>query len=446
MIRLVDVMKNSKQSGTFLQSRFIYSSGPNILLVLLGLLFITLVILVSNWDSFIYLIIAGGVLAFIFARQFQKLNRWIKLGRDAVFFDPLYFYSVKQFEIQIIPLIDYLDSDISLSADKHNYLARFHFKSCTILLICSSLKDHKFLNFRESITNYIRLIKRSPESSKTPREFDLTFQDKLNANQNPLLITAFSIIVLFFTLQIIIDSNLYKIAIGINTPTGFRSYLKEERNLRHRDEARFKIKEIYNYYISQYSEKAGTSLGASSFKQVLEYHRDKDLYNLKLIFTSKSEVANISTSGYNVVSITQSFSPEKNISRQNEVLNALNSSLGTIFPNDIVTLASESIDELPRLQVYYTYINKDNSLYYSEKEENVAEYLRTWYYGIEIDWYFSLFVPPKETPIFRFNLVSQPAPRFTSESFSADAVYNNMAFSAFNDFKSEFQRQFFIGE
>jgi hypothetical protein len=443
MLQLADVISNAKQSKTFLQSSFNASSGPNVLIVLAGIIFILSTAICSFWNRYIILIIIGGILIYLLARQFQKLIRWKRLGRNSVFFDPLFFYSVKPNSLEIFPLIDYLDSDIVLAADKKNYFARFHFKNGTILQTSNSPKDVNTLNFQNSLSNYSRIVKQSPDGSKFPRKFELTLKDKLNANQFPLIICAFGIILLFFILPIIIDFNQFKEAKDLNTATSYRAYLSNPNNIRHRDEVRFRIKTIYNIYINEYAKKTTNSLGAKSFQQVLEYLRDKDLYNLRLIFKSTSGVANTSKPGFNIVPITQSFSSEKIISHQEDVLSTLNSTLGTIFPSDIITLASENFKELPRLEIFYHYSNKENSFYYSEKEETLQENLRTWYYGIEINWSFSLYIPTKDFPIYTFDLTSKPAPRFTSESFSPDAVYNNMIISAFDDFKSEFSRQFF---
>jgi hypothetical protein len=442
MAQLSETIFNSKQSRTYLQALILNRPYPNVWIILLGLIFCIITIENSSWQgSYLYLLF-GGVLAFLITWQIQKWIRWKKLGKDAVFFDPLYFTSIKGEELEIIPLSDYLSADIMLSSDRLTYLARFHFKGKTVLQTCASNIDINVLNFQSKLFQYSTIVRQSKEGTKVPRYLSESFVDKISANQNPIIITGFILILLFFTIPIIIDSNQFNTAKDLNTATSYRSYLSEPKNIRHRDEARIFIKKIYNLYLNKYANQAVNSKGANSFQKVLEYLRDKNLYSLRLIFLSKSEVSDISNYEYQTVSVTPSFSLEKNISRQDDVSSALKSSLGTIFPSDVLTLATEDVEELPKLEVSYTYKNQENSLYYSEKEENIPEKSRTWYYGIEIDWYFKLFIPTQKNSLYEFKLVSKPAPRFTSESFSPDAVYNNMAISAFNDFRTEFQRQF----
>ncbi|MDD8018101.1 MAG: hypothetical protein PHP42_06985, partial [Bacteroidota bacterium] len=104
---------------------------------------------------------------------------------------------------------------------------------------------------------------------------------------------------------------------------------------------------------------------------------------------------------------------------------------------------SEESAELPSLEVYYTYQNNLKSIYYPVKEEHLPERSRTWYYGIEVDWWFRISLPNQSESLYEFNLISHPAQQFNSESFTADVVYSNMALSAFNDFQTEFYKRFF---
>ena len=442
MVQLSEVIFNSKQSGTYLNANTWQVPFPNIWVIISGIIFCFIMAENEIWQGFYLYIIFGGLLAFLISKQAQKWIRWRNLGRDSVFFDPFYFYSIKGSELEIIPLSDYLYADILLSIDGYNYLARFHFKGKTILQACASKNDDNTLNFQNKVSQYSNILKQSPEANKVPRYLSGSLADKLNSNINPIIIAGFVVLSIFFTLPIIIDSNQYKKAVEANTASSYRSYLSIERNIRHRDEARTSIKGIYNKYINNYKTQTIKSQGASAFQKVLEYLRDRDLYTLSMIFTSKSELIDIPRRDLNIIFVTPSFTTSKNISRENEVVSTLRLSLGAIFPNDIVSLANEDKDELPKLEVYYTYKNNRNSLYYSEKEETISEQERTWYYGIEIIWYFKLFIPTQKSSLYEFSLVSKPALRFTSETNSPSDIYNNMAVSAFTDFSSEFRNQF----
>ena len=252
-------------------------------------------------------------------------------------------------------------------------------------------------------------------------------------------------VILWFALPNIIDNNDFNYAKGINTATSFRAYLSETKNVRFRDEARNQINKIYNQYIGKYRNSLySSSVGAEAFIKTLEYLRDKNLYNVTLHFTSVSHLKDIyaSNNQYNIIPIAESFTKNKNASRENEVFKTIKSSLGSIFPTDVFNLTSTDNNIIPKFEVYYIYKNKSESLYYRFAEKDLPNNKKTWYYGIEIEWGFRILLPFSDKAIYEFNLKSEPANQFSSETFNPDEVYTNMAISAFNDFKDEFYKQF----
>ena len=150
--------------------------------------------------------------------------------------------------------------------------------------------------------------------------------------------------------------------------------------------------------------------GADAFKELLEYLRDRNLYSIDIIFSPLSELVNSSDNKYNIKPITPSFSPEKNAIRHNQVINAVKSSLGKIFPTDIMTVSSEkSVGELPRFEITYSYKNNPESIYYPVEQKSLKPEKRTWFYGIVIEWSFEISLKTKPNPIYSFKLLSQPS-------------------------------------
>ena len=105
--------------------------------------------------------------------------------------------------------------------------------------------------------------------------------------------------------------------------------------------------------------------------------------------------------------------------------------------------AVNSVGELPRFEIFYSYKNNPESIYFPTEQSSLAEERRTWFYGIVIEWYFKMSLKTKPTPIYEFTLLSEPASHLTAETLGSDDVYSSMATSAFNDFQSEFQKRFF---
>ena len=116
--------------------------------------------------------------------------------------------------------------------------------------------------------------------------------------------------------------------------------------------------------------------------------------------------------------------------------------LGEIFPSDIMSLDARHREETPRFRIYYVYKNKARSYYFPVAQEHLSEALRTWYFGIEIDWYFSIYLPTDTNQLYTFRLKSEPAPQFSAQASDAGSVYENMAESAYADFGSVLRQKF----
>ena len=443
-VRFQELIKNAYRQGSYLSAYIQNPPKPNYWLIGFCLIFILFVFFVNSWSLFYFLFICGPILAYIVFRQTELYLSWRKLGKDSVFFDDQFFVSIENKTLIFIPLTEFKYSDIILSSNERYYIIRFHFDSISIVQPCNK-KDEKTYQFQSLLNNYIAELKPSTTQNNYGSEITFSFIDKLMFQKNAIMVALILAVILWFALPNIIDSNDFKYAKGINTATSFRTYLSETKNVKFRDEARNQINKIYDKYILKYKNALySSSDGAKAFIETLMYLRDKNLYDVNLQFISESRIENIYTDDteFNVIPIEQSFTKNKNTLRENEVFNTLKSSLGQIFPADIFNLSSTENTMIPKFEVHYVYKNSSESIYYRTEEKNLPDDKKTWYYGIEIEWWFKIILPSSSNAIYEFNLKSEPANQFNSESFNTDAVYTNMAISAFNDFKDEFNKQF----
>lgn len=443
-IGLIELIKNARKNGTFLSAHIQNAPIPNFWLLGSFLIFILFVVFVNSWSLFYWLLFSGPFLSYFIFRQLECFWYWKKLGKDSVFFDNQFFISIQNKTIYFVPLSEFKYSDIVLSGNEQHYLIRFHFNSISLLQPCKK-NSATVLQFQNLLQNYTVALKQMDIRINYIPNIKHSFADKLLFKKNAILFSFIIGVILWFALPSIIDSNAFNYAKGINTATSFRDYLAQTKNVRFRDEARSQINRIYNQYIAKYRNSLYySSVGAEAFITILEYLRDKNLYNVSLHFISVSQLKDIYENNhqYNIIPIAGSFTKNKNASRENEVYNTIKSTLGSIFPSDIFNLTRTDNNLIPKFEVYYIYKNKNESLYYRAAEEDLPDNKKTWYYGIEIEWRFRIFLPTHESAIYEFSLKSEPANQFSSETFNPDEVYTNMAISAFNDFKDEFYKQF----
>ncbi|MDD8018100.1 MAG: hypothetical protein PHP42_06980, partial [Bacteroidota bacterium] len=304
MIRLLETIYETKQRGTYLPAFRQEIPTPNLWLIGAGLISVLIAFQANSYVGYEYYIIVGSWLLYSIVREFQKLFNWRRFGKDAVFFDPLYFISIKGKELQILPLSQYIESDIILSPDNKMHLARFHFRGITVLQPCASNVDNSTLQFQTVISQYCNSARDSFQNQEPIHLFSQTFADKLSSKRIPLIITLFALVVLWFLVPTIIDRNQYKVAKAKNTATAYRMYLSEPRNIRYRESARVDIRALYDIYINKYKANALSSTGANAFAQVVEYLRDKNLYTVKMIFYPESKLVDLpSSDGYQIIPV-----------------------------------------------------------------------------------------------------------------------------------------------
>lgn len=441
MIRIKSVIPNAKNNNAYLPSQKPEFPIPGLYLVIAFFLFCIFLTFINTWSTLSTFVAFGIVVIFLLSRAIQNIWNWWALGKDAVFFDTKYFIAINRDELRIIPINDFLYSDVILSEGQ--YIARFLFKEHNTVFLASK-EDSKYYSFQNTLKQVSDSAKNSKQDYNLAKTIPNNLRQYLTNRKTPIISAAFALIILWLIVPIIIDYNQYELAKKEDTATSYRNYLKEKNNIRYRDDSRTAIKGIYDKYINEYLTSSSGVSGAKSFKEVLEYLRDKDLYSVEMIFTPSSALTDIASNEYQIKSVTPSFTKEKNKLRQDQVAEAVKNTLGKIFPTDIITISNtNSVGEHPRFEIFYTYENNPESIYFPSEQSFLEPEKRTWFYGIVINWNFKISLKTKPFPIYEFNLLSEPSMHLTAQTLNSDDVYSSMATSAFNDFQNEFQKRFF---
>jgi hypothetical protein len=142
----------------------------------------------------------------------------------------------------------------------------------------------------------------------------------------------------------------------------------------------------------------------------------------------------------NVLPIGDSFSEQNMQLRESKILDAVRAGFKDVIPQDVLEFSeAQANPRNPAFLVSYS-VRAGNSLYYEDTLHGSsfgAGATGPFYPGISIDWAFEIRIP--ETPSsYRFTLKSAPASHFTAANRS---VYDSMAQSAFDDFRSELARR-----
>lgn len=443
--QLKEVIRQSKRSGQYLSSSKNNAPFPSLLLLAILPFYILILIYLRTWEPFYYVLIGGFLILILLLKQTLRYIHWKSLGGDAIFFDSKNFFSINNNDLFIYPLNEYKDLDFILSQDEHYHLIRIHFDSKIIIQPLKEINSKKSVHFYDTLLQKINALRLSEPKYYWELNEGINAFRKLSPYFIPGFITVFSIIILWLLLPSIIDTNAFNFAKGLDTATAYRHYLTESKNTLYRDEAKENIMVIYDKYITKYKNTVYTlDEGTEAFINILKYLRDNNVFNVSLRFNSSSLVDDLYTDDtyYNIIPITPSFTEERNASRENDVFRTIQSSFGQLFPTDIFHLNNSKNNLVPQIKVAYSYKNKSQSLYYPVEQEYIPDEQKTWYYGIEIEWFISIYLPNSDTAIFEYGFESVPAQEFESEIYSPLEVYNDMALSAFNDFENSFVNQF----
>lgn len=318
--------------------------------------------------------------------------------------------------------------------------------SNSLIELSNQIKKEKNTKNLSDLINQKEFSELEKQSYQFITSLDSEIRNKRNEKLSYIqrnLITIPSVIV-FFVIQIIaipylIDFIAFKHSEEKNTASAYRNYLSNPRNKLYRREAEKGIHVIYTEIIDKLTINNEDYEKAAMIK-TLEYLRDNNIYSVNLRFNFSSRVKDISRRGVLVISAENSFTRDKNDERENALIKNINSSIGKIFPTDIISFDKSITGEVPYIEINYTYLNsKDNSLYYPVSQESLPDNSRTYYYGISVSWDFKWYIPTDTDPIAYFKLISNPALQFSTESLSSnDVVYSNMIYTAFNEMASEF--------
>ncbi len=424
----------------------------------------------ARWDTFSVLVAAGVLVAYFVTWAVERAIWHFRIGREFVMCNPMFFIAVGASGVFAAPL--WKLTDCKPAKTEQGVELRFYFGKDYISIPFSTHEQEQVATFASYLLAFkdhnLELLREKPLAKRLAsgdwsewgnadvfpdiapavKFGDQTAETNVlttffGSRARRLIVAGVAVPLLFLLVARIIDYNAFRAAKDDGTATAYRTYLADEHNVLYRERARAATKALYDKHIQEYSASAGHLRGVSAFVEVLRYLRERDLYEIPVAFERRSNVRNLRTPGMSrIIPIEPSFTVDKNRDREEQVISRIKQTLGRFFPADIATAEPWERQEGPKVVVAYTYSNKPNSFYYPESEQFLPEGQRTWYYGIEIDWRLAVYVPGRTPPVYTFHLRSEPAPHFTTTSVGADAVYDKMALTAFDDFVGEFNRHF----
>jgi hypothetical protein len=243
------------------------------------------------------------------------------------------------------------------------------------------------------------------------------------------------------------DKKSWESARLLDNAAAYRTYLQTHAAGRWKAEADIRVTALYDAsakrYLNSRSSRFDTR-ASDSVIDLLNYAKATQNYSVSIAFLRHNQIpSNVEEQlkrtfeVTNILSMGDSFSDKNMQSRENRILDAIKAAFKVVIPEDILEFKDSQFKENgAAFLVAYT-VSAGESLYYHDEDSNMPKYSRPFYPGIFIDWNFEIRLPSKGSS-YQFTLKSQPASRFSS---SVSAVYDAMAQSAFDDFKSELVRR-----
>ena len=177
-VRLIELIKNARQNGTFLSAHIQNAPIPNYWLIGFCIIFILFVVFVNSWSLFYWLLFSGPVFAYFIFRQLECFWYWKKLGKDSVLFDNQFFISIQNKTLYFIRLTEFKYTDIVLSGNEKYYLIRFHFDSISLLQPCIK-NSGTALQFQTLLQHYTAALKQSTTKINYIPDIKYSFTEKL---------------------------------------------------------------------------------------------------------------------------------------------------------------------------------------------------------------------------------------------------------------------------
>lgn len=242
--------------------------------------------------------------------------------------------------------------------------------------------------------------------------------------------------------------------------SAYRKYLADFPGGRFRSEAEAAIAGSYDNSARNYVSKRSTGFDAQASEVVtalLERAKTTKDYRVRVAFErhnviSEQDVKNRFQKRFgqlSLISMGDSFSDSKMQSREQNIFRVIKSAFGEVIPGDVLEFTDTGDPAThPVFVVSYT-VNSGDSLYYRDSDSYLPALSRPYYPGILFDWDFKVRIPGREMP-YNFKLQSRPSSTINYQTSSTAAsagsesatIYDQMAVSAFDNFRGELVRRF----
>lgn len=265
------------------------------------------------------------------------------------------------------------------------------------------------------------------------------------------------------------DKRNWHTAESINRASSYRNYLQIRPQGRWSGDARHRLQEFYNAAEQKYKTSLNEGYDPKAVEavlQVLNYAKTTQNYRVQIIFERRNDIPENVVEELKkefevdkILPLGDTFSESKMSKRESGLFSVVVDAFKQVIPDDVLEFSNQCAGECVIFKVNYK-IGKD-TLYYDTRQEDLPDSKRTFYPGIIINWNFNINIP-NQSQNYNFELVSSPAETITYDSNSPDTlvdnedfskvlevdknyIYDAMAASAFDDFKTNLVRRMGIG-
>lgn len=224
-----------------------------------------------------------------------------------------------------------------------------------------------------------------------------------------------------------------------------------------------RLKALYDQTITKYRQSAmqTTPQARAAIVRLLELARDQGAYRVKLNYESKTERVEKPISlpakygNKTVEPMGPSFTAALNQRRESLISQRIKDAFAKVIPADVLEFAdvtrysrvkAESVKDAPlSFDVSYT-VFPSGAIYVNSR---LPEAQRRYYTGIAFVWKVAIYA--KGEPVYTFEQISKPPPRFTVSTYSRyrtaasrSQIYDRMAATAFDNFSDRIVEHFGI--
>ncbi|HKP69022.1 MAG TPA: hypothetical protein VJV05_07040 [Pyrinomonadaceae bacterium] len=309
-----------------------------------------------------------------------------------------------------------------------------------------------------------------PDPGDTQKKPNRFFQFPL---KTALPATALAVGVMFlavWTNEYFDDVKSWNLANEGGRASGYRSYLKTHPKGRWSPTAAERLQDLYDSAETGYRSKLNADYdpaAADALSAILRYAKETGNYQVEVAFVRRLDVSETLVEEIKsefevdkVLPLGDSFSDEKMLRREANLLEVVRTALSQVFPQDILELSNSCAGECAKFLFTYETTFKD-SIYHDTKEDNLPRAERTYSPGILITWKFDVSLP-SQNQTYEFELESIPAKTINYDPVDVSAAsfafaqgdvqklennnfYDAMVNSAFEDFRQHLVFQLGIG-